>query len=552
MRIKNLSFSFGMQNIFDNVNLYIPDNEKVGIVGVNGAGKSTFFNILTKKISPDDGQIIFDKKTRVELLPQVITDEVSLLDINVFDYLSSGRPIEKLENDLQNLYNDLASADEKSHDSIYKKINKVQEKLEYWEQFAADTILLKIIEGMNITSNLLDKKLGELSGGQKSTIAFAKLLYSKPEVMLLDEPTNHLDSSTKDYIINFLSNYRGTVFMISHDIDFLNKVSTKILYLDKMTHNMSLYNGNYNDFNKLHSEQVKTLEEQAKIQQMEEDKLRAIVKKYEHGNGNRKKMAQDREKKLTKLLANKIELAPTTKKMNLDISITRESGMTPLKVDNLSFKYDKSAKMGIINKLSFSVHKGEKFLIVGQNGVGKSTLLKMIVGKLIPDDGVITIGNHTDIGYYAQEHELLDMDKTILDNFDDMLLSPKIIRNVLGRFLFFGDDVFKKVKVLSPGEQSRVALAKLSVTGANFLILDEPTNHLDPETQKIIAETFKTFKGTMLVVSHNPEFVDNLGIERVLILPSGKTDFYSHELVESFHKLNTNKLKKINYNSCFI
>ena len=250
-------------------------------------------------------------------------------------------------------------------------------------------------------------------------------------------------------------------------------------------------------------------------------------------------MVQDREKKLEKLLKDKVEFGPKIKTAKVDMVMDRESTNIPISIKNLSFSYDKVNK--IIDDLSFNILKGEKFLIVGENGVGKSTLLKLIVGELKPDSGEVTIGARTDMGYYAQEHELLDNDKTIIDNFSDFDISIKDLRNTLGRFLFYGDDVYKKISVLSPGERSRVALAKLSLSGSNLLVLDEPTNHLDPETQEIIADTFKTFKGSMLLVSHNPSFVDNLGIERVLILPSGKIDYYSRELIEHYQKLNGTK-----------
>ena len=383
---------------------------------------------------------------------------------------------------------------------------------------------------MSISDEMLNQKLNELSGGQKSKVAFAKLLYSMPEVILLDEPTNHLDNDTKHFVINFLKNYKGSVFVISHDIDFLNEITTKILFLDKRTKKMELYNGNYNRFVKLHEEREKNLLKEAEQQEKEILRLQTIVDKYQSASGKRKRMAQDREKKLEKMKSNKIQVAPQQKTAQIKMEMHRESNNFPLKVNDLFFKYNENSTQDIIHNLSFELKKGEKFLIVGENGVGKSTLLKLIVGQLAPNKGTIQIGNKTDIGYYAQEHELLDNNKSILDNFKDVYMSQKQVRNVLGRFLFYGDDVFKKVSVLSPGERSRVALAKLSIKCANMLILDEPTNHLDPETQKIIAETFKTFEGTMLVVSHNPEFVDNLGIERILILPDGKLAFYDRKL----------------------
>lgn len=539
MNIKDLSMSFGTQELFNDVNVQIPENEKVGVVGLNGAGKTTLFKIIMGKELPDSGKIIFKNNARVEWLPQVIEDDLSSNQITTLEYLLSARPIDSLNEELQKCY-ELLSSDmtETEQNKIYNKIDKLQKKLDYWDQYNAENTLLKIIDGMKVESELLDKKICELSGGQKSKVAFAKLLYSNPEVMLLDEPTNHLDKDAKNYVMNYLKSYKGSVYIISHDIEFLNKITTKILFLDKARKSFELYDGNYDRFTKLHSEHEKAIKRQAKTQEQEETKLRDFINKYASSSGKRKKMAQDREKKLEKLLENKIEVISKIKDAKIEIPIDRESSRIPLKLEKVYFSYDKESEKPLINNLSFSLTRGEKFLIVGKNGVGKSTLLKLIVGQLKQDKGDIQIGNKTDIGYYAQEHELLDNRKTIMENFQGVDISDSKLRNVLGRFLFTGDDVFKKVQVLSPGERSRVALAKLSLSGANFLILDEPTNHLDPTTQQIIAETFKDYKGTMLVVSHNPEFVDNLGIERTLIMPRGDISYYDRNHVEYYSQLN--------------
>lgn len=539
MQIKNLTMSFGNQELFNNININIDDYEKVGIVGLNGAGKSTFLKIVYGQITPDKGKVIIKNNTRVAYLPQVIKDEIPEENITVFDFLLLGRPIDKLNKELEKLYIEISSAEESKLNDLYKKINIINQELEYWESYSAENTLLKIIDGMNIDDNLLEKPINTLSGGQKSKIAFARLLYSKPEIILLDEPTNHLDIDTKEYIIDYIKNYKGGVYVISHDIEFLNEVTTKTLFLDKRLKTFELFNGNYDKFKKVIDHHELEIERKIEKQQEEEIKLRKIIEKYTNSSGNRKKMAQDREKKLEKLLKDKITSPVKSKELNLKININRESTKYPLTVNKLSFKYDKSSKRYILHNLSFSLSKGEKFLIVGVNGVGKSTLLKLIMNRLTPDKGEIIIGDKTDLGYYAQEHELLDNNKSIIDNFNDIDISTKELRNVLGRFLFYEDDVYKKVSILSPGERSRLSLAKLSLTGANLLVLDEPTNHLDPETQKIIANTFKTFKGTMLVVSHNPEFVDNLGIERVLILPTGQIDYYKRDIIEHYKMINT-------------
>lgn len=533
MIIKDLNLSFGMQDVFKDVNINIPDNEKIGIVGVNGAGKSTFFKILLKKIEPNSGKIIFTNKMNISLLPQVIDEEIPSLDIPVFDFLLSGRPIKELEEELTKTYDLVANTtDTKLQNKYLKKIDNIQDRLNYYEVYEAENILLKIISGMHIDDDLLYKNLNELSGGQKSKIAFARLLYSKPEIMLLDEPTNHLDIESKDYIVNYLKNYHGGVFIISHDTTFLDSVTNKTLYLDKRNHSMKLYDGSYSKFMKIKKASEEALERAILMQEKEEEKLEKIVLHYSNSSGNRKKMAQDREKKLLKLRENKISKEKEIKKINFHIKMDEESSINPIIIDKLSFGYDKNHK--IINNLSFTLTRGEKFLIVGNNGVGKSTLLKLIVSKLKPDKGIIDINYKTKIAYYAQEHELLNSDKTIIENFEDMNYSDKEIRNCLGRFMFYGDDVFKNIKTLSPGERARVMLAKISLSGANVLILDEPTNHLDPETQSKISEIFRDYEGTMLIVSHNKEFVKNLQIERMLILPEGKITFYSDDKFDKY------------------
>lgn len=542
MQFKNLTMSFGTQTIFEDVNLNMPDNVKIGVVGVNGAGKTTLFKLLMGLEFADTGKIITKNGYRIDWLPQVISDDVNNMNMEVLEYLMQARPIKKLNIELQTLYESLANTNSNQNE-IFNKIEKVQKQLDYWDSYNAENTLFKIIDGVKLSDDILLKKLNELSGGQKSKVAFVKLLYSNPEIILLDEPTNHLDEESKKYIINYLKNYKGTVLIISHDVDFLDQVTTKTLFLDKRTKSFSLYDGNYSYFKRVQKEKDENLLRQAQIQQQEEEKLREIINKYSSASGNRKRMAQDREKKLEKLLSNKIEVLSPNKRIKFNLDIDRESSTIPLKIENLCFRYDKESSQNIINSLNFELHRGEKFLIVGENGAGKSTLLKLIAGLLTADKGEIKLGNKTDLGYYAQELELLDNAKTILENFRDVSYSQKQLRNILARFLFVGNDVYKNVGILSPGEKSRVALAKLSMSGANLLLLDEPTNHLDPETQYLIAEVFKDYQGTMIVVSHNPDFVDNLGIERTLILPTGEISYYNRETVERYKVLNKQRRK---------
>ena len=536
MKIENLCMSFGTQTIFDNISFQINNNDKVGIIGVNGAGKSTLFNILLGNITPDSGTITLNTKINLGYLPQVIMDDASNKEETVFDYLLEGRPIKKLKEELNELYETIASIqNEYELKRYYKKINRVSELLEYYDEYNAEVSLLKIISGMNIEDSLLDLKLKNISGGQKSKVAFARLLYSNPEIMLLDEPTNHLDLDTKDYIIDYLKNYHGIILVISHDIEFLNEVTKKTLYVDKIKHNVEMYNGNYEKYIKIKSERDLAKKRLHDRQIKEEEKLKNIIAKYIRGNEKKANIAKDRIKKLEKLESEKIELEKKNKYTKFNMKINRTSYSIPIKCNNLTFGYDEENLL--YENLNFDLSRGEKLLVVGENGIGKTTLLRLIMGYLKPLEGNIEITEKTDIAYYAQEHEILEPNKTILENFANFGLADYEIRRMLGSFLFSGEDIFKKVEVLSPGERSRVALAKISLTGANTLLLDEPTNHLDPMTQLIISDTFKNYEGTMLVVSHNLDFVDNLNINRMLLLPSGRITYYDRDIVMHYEML---------------
>ena len=536
MKIENLCMSFGTQTIFDNISFQINNNDKVGIIGVNGAGKSTLFNILLGNITPDAGNITLNTKINLGYLPQVIMDDASNEEETVFEYLLEGRPIKELKEELNSLYEIIArTQDEYELKKYYKKINCVSELLEYYDEYNAESSLLKIISGMNIDDNLLDLKLKNISGGQKSKVAFARLLYSNPEIMLLDEPTNHLDLDTKDYIINYLKNYHGIILVISHDIEFLNEVTKKTLYVDKIKHNVEMYNGNYEKYIKIKNERDLAKKGLYERQQKEEEKLKCIISKYIRGNEKKANIAKDRIKKLEKLESEKVELEKKNKYAKFNMKINRPSYSIPIKFNNLTFGYDEENLL--YENLNFDLSRGEKLLVVGENGIGKTTLLRLIMGYLKPLEGNIEITEKTDIAYYAQEHEILEPNKTILENFANFGLADYEIRRMLGSFLFSGDDIFKKVEVLSPGERSRVALAKISLTGANTLLLDEPTNHLDPMTQLIISDTFKNYEGTMLVVSHNLDFVDNLNINRMLLLPSGRITYYDRDIVMHYEML---------------
>ncbi len=536
MKGSNISLSFGMEKIYEDCCFQLNDKDKVGIVGVNGAGKTTLFKVILKEQELDTGKIkCLDKS--IGYLPQEIVLENK--DITVFDYLLGARPIEKLNNELSSLYEEVALKTGKEQEKILNRISKVQASLEYYDCYNYENILLELISDMDIDLSLLDMRLCDLSGGQKSKVAFAHLLYSKPEILLLDEPTNHLDVTTRDFVINFLKKYKGMVLIISHDVAFLNAIVSKILYINKSTHKISVYEGNYDVYKKKLKEEQDAKEKLIEKQEKEINELKKFIDKARSAsasNHSLKRMGKDREIKLAKKMEELEKREVLYKKVRLNIKPLREGSKIPLKVNNITFNYE--GKDNLYNNLSFVINNNERFLIVGENGVGKSTLLKLIIGQLKPKEGSIWYGNKTDIAYYAQELELLEPNKTILENIDLKGYSERELRTILGNFLFYDDDVFKKVEVLSPGEKARVALCKIMLKRANLLVLDEPTNHLDPETQRVIGDNFKAYEGTIIMVSHNISFTSRIGINRMLILPKGKITNYSDEKLEYYAKVN--------------
>lgn len=546
MKATHLQLAYGTKVIYDDCDFNLENGDKVGIVGVNGAGKTTLFRIILGEQQLDDGKIELPSH-RLGYLPQEITIPHKHDDITVWEYVAAGRPVDELQEQLNQEYEKLA----KYPDSkvILDRVTELQDLIDSYDLANFDYELLKILDKMRL-SNLVDQKMKELSGGQKSKVAFARVLFENAGLLLLDEPTNHLDVETRQFVANYLRSYKGTVLVISHDIDFLNTVTNKILFVNKSTHKMKVYRGNYSDFRRQYAEEkaaedARITEQEREIKRLSEFVARARAAK--RSNTALIGMGHQREKVLAKKLAELGEREQEYARVAMRITPAKEGSRTPLEVQNLSFAYPGGPQL--YDRLSFSLTRGEKFLIVGENGVGKSTLLKLIVGQLTPTDGSIILGHNTTIAYYAQELEILDERRTILENVQSYDFTDTELRSMLSNFLFYGDDVYKKVAVLSPGEKARVALCKILLQRANLVILDEPTNHFDPETQKIIGENLKDYTGTIIMVSHNPAFVEQVGITRMLIVPTHQPDAkkpelaviknYSRELLEYYYYLNS-------------
>lgn len=544
MKAQHLSLSFGATKIYDDCSFHFDATDKIGVVGVNGAGKSTLFKVILGEQKLDDGELELPS-LRLGYLPQEIKIDPAHDDITVWQYIAAARPVDDLQEQLNGEYEKLAKYPDSQ--TIMDRIVKLQDLIDSYDIANFDYELLKIIEKMHL-QDLMDAPMKQLSGGQKSKVAFARVLFENAGLLLLDEPTNHLDVEAKAFVANYLRNYRGMVLVISHDVEFLDTVTNRTLFLNKSTHKTTVYRGNYTYFRRQYAEEKAEQDRRITEQEREIKRIQEFVERARNAKRSNTALIRQghvREKMLDRKLEELEIREQEYKKVEMRITPSKQSGKVPLEVQNLSFHYP--GKAPLYEKLSFSLTRGEKFLIVGENGIGKSTLLKLIMGELTPDEGTIIPSQNTTIAYYAQELEILDERKTILDNVKSYDFTDTEMRSILSNFLFAGDDVYKQVSVLSPGEKARVALCKILTKRTNVIILDEPTNHFDPETQKIIGENFKDYDGTIIMVSHNPSFVEQVSITRMLILPSHEPDKpplsliknYSHELLEYYYYLNS-------------
>lgn len=544
MKGEELKLTFGTKIVYDDANFLLDPTDKVGIVGVNGAGKTTLFRIILGEQKLDDGNLTLPS-LRLAHLPQEIKINQKDDNITVWKFIASARPIDNLQSKLNSEYEKLAKYPDSQ--AILDRINHLQDLIDSYDLANFDYELLKIIEKMGL-SDLVDQKMSTLSGGQKSKVAFARVLFENASLLLLDEPTNHLDVETKQFVANYLRNYRGMVLVISHDIDFLNQITTKTLFINKTNHKLKVYNGNYSVFRRQYAEELAIQDRRITEQEREIKRINEFVERARNAKRSNTALIRQghvREKMLDRKLAELETREASYAKVTLDLTPRKQGNKTPLEVQNLTFHYPD--KPLLYDKLSFRLSRGEKFLIVGENGIGKSTLLKLLVGDLNPLSGTIIYGNNTEIAYYAQELEILNEHETVFDNIKSYDYSDSDLRSALSNFLFSGDEIHQRVSVLSPGEKARVALCKILLKKANLIILDEPTNHFDPETQKIIGENFKDFPGTLIMVSHNPTFVEQIGITRMLILPTHEPNQpplalvknYSHELLDYYYYLNS-------------
>lgn len=515
----DINKSFGITNVLTNISFNINEKDKVALVGVNGAGKSTLFKIIVGELSKDSGDITMPKNTKIGYFSQSLSlnEENTLFDelLTVFSHIID------MEFKLRELEKKMSICKDEELNLTIKEYDKISTYLLENNTFDYNSRIKGVLKGLGFLEDDFFKQIKYLSGGQKTRIALGKILLEEPDILLLDEPTNHLDIKSIQWLETFLKSYSKTLFIISHDRYFLNKIVTKVIELENTK--ATTYNGNYSDYyNKKQIDREIMLKHYLN-QQKEIKRQEEVIKKLRSYNREKSiKRAESREKLLDKMeKIEKPENLPA--QMRLTLSPKKESGNDVLTVENLS----KSFNFNLFNNISFDIKKGDKIALIGANGIGKTTLIKMIMNKESIDNGSIKLGSNVVIGYYDQEQQDLNLDKTIFDEIADSYPNLKIeeIRNTLAIFVFTGDDVFKKISTLSGGEKGRVALAKIMLSNANFLILDEPTNHLDMVSKEILENALKNYSGTCIYISHDRFFINNTAT-KVMELTKNKINIY--------------------------
>ena len=524
---QQISKAFGTHQVLNEISFHIEDNEKATIVGVNGAGKTTLLKIIMGEMAADDGEIIVSKGKTIGYLAQ---HQDTGSDNTIYDeVLEAKREVIAMEEKIRRLEKDMKHAEGDALTSMMNEYSSLTHRFELADGYAWRSEITGVLKGLGFAEEEFSKKVAKLSGGQKTRVFLGKLLLTRPDIILLDEPTNHLDMDSIRWLEGFLANYKGAVLVISHDRYFLDKVVTKVIDLD---HGKAVtYRGNYTAYSQKKEALIEAQIREYENQQQEIKHQEEVIAKLKSFNREKSiKRAESREKMLEKmeLVEKPITYEP---KIRIRFEPCVESGNDVLMVDNLSKSFGSQL---LFHELHMDIKRGEKVALIGKNGTGKTTILKIINKYLAADTGKIALGAKVRIGYYDQEQQVLHDEKTIFEEISDTYpaLTHTRIRNLLAAFLFTGDEVFKRISSLSGGEKGRVSLAKLMLSNANFLILDEPTNHLDLYSKEILEDAIRNYEGTVFYVSHDRYFINKTATrildltDKGLINYKGDYDYY--------------------------
>lgn len=530
---QNISKSFGTDEIIQHASFHIEANEKAAIVGINGSGKTTLLRIIMGEISADEGEVVLAKDKTIGYLPQ--NPDVSGNHTIYDEVLSAKKALISMEEKLRDMESRMHEYQGQELEDFMESYNRLNHEFDMLGGYSYQSEIIGVLKGLGFSEEEFGKHMQELSGGQRTRVCLGKLLVTKPDVILLDEPTNHLDINSIAWLETFLLNYKGAVVIVSHDRYFLDKVVSKVVELDRTK--VSVFQGNYSDYATKRAQVREAQLKQYYNQQREIKHQEEVIAKLKSFNREKSiKRAESREKML-----DKIERLEKPVEENTDIHLHLEprivSGNDVLAVEHLAKAYPGQQ---LFSDISFEIKRGERVALIGDNGTGKTTILKIINDMIEADAGTIKLGTNVNIGYYDQEHQVLHQEKNLMEEISDAYptLTNTEIRNVLAAFLFTGDEVFKQISDLSGGEKGRVSLAKLMLSEANFLILDEPTNHLDITSKEILEQALNSYTGTVFFVSHDRYFI-NKTATRILNLTGetivnyiGNYDYYMEKCRE--------------------
>jgi ATP-binding cassette subfamily F protein 3 len=508
--LKNLNKQFGPKIILENVSFHLRPGERVGLVGENGAGKTTLFRIIMQADSADSGKVIIRKDTQAATLEQELDD----FNGSVLERVMSGDPafhaiqieMSKLE---KKMYADSNS------EATTSRYGELQHNFEQLSGYEREPKAYAILSGLGFSNDKIKKPISQFSGGWRMRVEMARLLLRNPGILLLDEPTNHFDLKSVEWLEGFLKNYGGSLLLISHDRRFLNSTVTRIVELDRGT--LTNYPGNYNDFERLKKNRTLQLQSESANQKKRVNEIERFIERFRAKN-TKAKQVQSRIKMLDKIEL--IETTTQTKTVGFRFPQPTRTSRTPIKLENIKKSY---GELVVYNNFSISLERGFKIALVGENGAGKSTLIKLLAGITSHDSGKIEIGHNVTRAYYAQhQSDTLDSEKTVLESMtgQNQNILRSQVRTILGSFLFSGDDVEKKVGILSGGERSRLSLARMLASPASLLLLDEPTNHLDIRSREVLSAALADYEGTLCVISHDRYFLDGF-IDRVWEVNNG-------------------------------
>lgn len=523
----NLDKSFLEQSIIKNCSFHIEDYDKAAIVGINGAGKTTLLRMLIGELAPDQGIVTIAKDKTIGYLAQhqSVNSENTIYE----ELLSVKQKLIQMEETLRDLELQMKSATSEELETLMQRYSSLSHTFELENGYAYKSEVVGVLKGLGFSEEDFSKEISTLSGGQKTRVALGKLLLQNPNLIILDEPTNHLDMASITWLETYLLNYKGAVLIVSHDRYFLDRITNKIIEID--CSKVTVFSGNYSDY-AAKKELLRNAQMTAYLNQQKEIKHQEeVIEKLKSFNREKSiRRAESREKMLNKIEVLEKPMEADTE-MHLHLEPSCVSGNDVLTVEGLSKSFD---TLTLFQDLNFEIKRGEHVALIGNNGTGKTTILKIINELLPADKGIIRLGTNVHIGYYDQEHHVLHMEKTLFEEISDDYpnLTNTEIRNTLAAFLFTGDDVFKRIKELSGGERGRISLAKLMLSESNFLILDEPTNHLDIMSKEILENALNLYTGTVLYVSHDRYFINKTATrtldltEQGLINYIGNYDYY--------------------------